>query len=88
MDSFLGFVDWILTLVLWVGIPLSATSTIGHVYFTKVKPDDGEPSITVSAFFKLIIRIFIIAIIAWAAVYLIRDLIPAAGSTIVDGLGF
>ena len=88
MDSFLGLVDWILTLVLWVGIPLSATSTIGHVYFTKVKPDDGDPKITVSEFFKTIIRVFIIAIIAWVAVYLIRDIIPTAGSTVVDGLGF
>ena len=88
MDSFLALVDWILTIVLWLGIPLSLTSTIAHHYFTKVKPDDGNPSITVSEFFKDIIKFVIVAVISWVAIYLVRDLIPAAGSTVVEGLGF
>ena len=91
MDSFLALVDWILTIVLWFGIPLSLTSTIAHHYFTNVKPDEGKFSndkMTVSAFFKDIIKFVIVAVISWVAIYLVRDLIPAAGSTVVEGLGF
>ena len=100
MDSFLALVDWILTIVLWLGIPLSLTSTIVHHYFTNVKPDSGTlgsgggggkgggGDVTVSSFFKDIIKFIIVAVISWVAIYLVRDLIPAAGSTVVDGLGF
>ena len=88
MDSFLGFVDWLLTVILWFGIPLSLTSTIVHHYFTNVKPDKGEADKTVGDFFKDIIKFVIIAIISWVAIYVVRDIIPAAGSTVVGGLGF
>ena len=88
MDSFLGFVDWLLTIILWFGIPLSLTSTIVHHYFTNVKPDKGATDKTVGDFFKDIIKFVIIAVISWVAIYIVRDVVPAAGSTVVGGLGF
>ena len=91
MDSFLGFVDWLLTVILWFGIPLSLTSTIVHHYFTNVKPDSGALSnekMTATEFLKDIIKFVIIAVISWVAIYIVRDVVPAAGSTVVGGLGF
>ena len=108
MDSFLGLIDWILTMILWVGIPVSLTFTLVHQYFENVKPDSGKlgggggggggggrgggggggGDVTVNSYFKDIIKFVIIAIIAWVAIYIVRDIIPAAGSSVVDGLGF
>lgn len=110
MDSFLGLIDWILTMILWVGIPVSLTFTLVHQYFENVKPDSGTlggggggggakngrgpgsggdaGGVTVGSYFKDIIKFVVIAIIAWVAIYLVRDIIPAAGSSVVDGLGF
>lgn len=88
MDSFLGFVDWLLTIILWFGIPLSLTSTIVHHYFTNVKPDEGKAGKDVGEFFKDIVKFVIIAVISWVAIYIVRDVVPAAGSTVVGGLGF
>ena len=111
MDSFLGLIDWVLTMILWVGIPVSLTFTLVHQYFENVKPDSGHlgggggggagggrkgpggggdsgGGTTVGSYFKDIIKFIMIAIIAWVAIYLVRDIIPAAGSSVVGGLGF
>ena len=94
MDSFLGLIDWILTMILWVGIPVSLTFTLVHQYFETLKPDDGKVQAAgnggenVSHYFKTVIKFIIIAIIAWVAIYVVRDVIPAAGSSVVGGLGF
>ena len=94
MDSFLGLIDWILTMILWVGIPVSLTFTLVFQYFETVKIDDGKVQAAgnggdkVSDYFKTVIKFIVIAIIAWVAIYLVRDIIPAAGSSVVGGLGF
>lgn len=88
MDSFLGLIDWILTMILWVGIPVSLTFTLVHQYFETVKPDSGQVGKKVNEYGKDVIKFIIIAIIAWVAIYIVRDVIPAAGSSVVGGLGF
>ena len=101
MDSFLGLIDWILTMILWVGIPVSLTFTLVHQYFENVKPDSGslggggggkgrggDGDVTVGSYFKDIVKFVVIAVIAWVAIYVVRDVIPAAGSSVVGGLGF
>ena len=102
MDSFLGLIDWILTMILWVGIPVSLTFTLIHQYFENVKPDSGslgggggggkgrggDGDVTVGSYFKDIVKFVVIAVIAWVAIYVVRDVIPAAGSSVVGGLGF
>ena len=88
MDSFLGLIDWILTMILWVGIPVSLTFTLVHQYFETVKPDSGKVETKVNSYGKDVIKFIMIAIIAWVAIYIVRDIIPAAGSSVVGGLGF
>ena len=88
MDSFLGLIDWILTMILWVGIPVSLTFTLVHQYFETVKPDSGTVETKVNSYGKDVIKFIMIAIIAWVAIYIVRDIIPAAGSSVVGGLGF
>ena len=91
MDSFLGLIDWILTMILWVGIPVSLTFTLVHQYFETLHVDKGTmqgEAKTVGDYFKNIIKFVVIAIIAWVAIYVVRDIIPAAGSSVVGGLGF
>ena len=51
-------------------------------------PGGDAGGVTVSSFFKDIIKFVIIAIISWVAIYIVRDIVPAAGSTVVGGLGF
>lgn len=100
MDQFMGLVDWILEMVLYVGIPVSVTFTLIYKFFETVKPDSGSiqgggggakgggGGGTVNEFFKDVIKIFIIALIAWVSIFLIRQILPAAGESVVGGLGF
>ena len=73
-----------------------------HQYFENVKPDSGslgggggggkgrggDGDVTVGSYFKDIVKFVVIAVIAWVAIYVVRDVIPAAGSSVVGGLGF
>lgn len=90
MDQFLGLADWVLQLVLYVGIPLSVTGTVIYKFFETLKVDDGNINNKdgVGGFFKDVIKIFIVAVIGWVAIFLIRQVIPAAGESVVGGLGF
>ena len=90
MDQFLGLADWVLQMVLYVGIPLSVTGTLIYKFFETLKVDDGKINNEkgVGGFFKDVIKIFIVAVIGWVAIFLIRQVIPAAGESIVGGLGF
>ena len=52
----------------------------------KGKPGGGDGS--VGEFFKDVIKIFVVAVIGWVAIFLIRQVVPAAGESVVGGLGF
>lgn len=95
MDQFMGLVDWILQMVLYVGIPVSVTFTLIYKFFEtlnadsgKIKNSAGKDGGTVNEFFKDVIKIFLIAVIGWVAIFLIRQVVPAAGESVVGGLGF
>jgi len=105
MDQFLGLADWVLQMVLYVGIPLSVTGTLIYKFFETLKIDSGSINGggsgggnarssggsgggSVGEFFKDVIKIFVIAVIGWVAIFLIRQVIPAAGESVVGGLGF
>jgi len=95
MDQFMGIADWVLQMVLYVGIPLSVTGTLIYKFFGTLKIDSGKINKpgdsgggSVGEFFKDVIKIFVIAVIGWVAIFLIRQVIPAAGESVVGGLGF
>lgn len=95
MDQFMGLVDWILEMVLYVGIPVSVTFTLIYKFFETLNADSGKiggnsnnGDSTVGEYFKNVIKIFIIALIAWVSIFLIRQILPAAGESVVGGLGF
>ena len=90
MDQFMGLVDWILQMVLYVGIPVSVTFTLIYKFFETLNADSGQLKNDkgVGGFFKDVIKIFIVAVIGWVAIFLIRQVVPAAGESVVGGLGF
>ena len=104
MDQFMGLVDWVLQMVLYVGIPVSVTFTLIYKFFEtlkidsgsihggggggKGKPGGGGGDGSVGEFFKDVIKIFVVAVIGWVAIFLIRQVVPAAGESVVGGLGF
>ena len=90
-DSIVGIVDWILKMFLYYIIPFSITFTIIALLFETLKPDTGkvkDGNYTFVKFFKDVLRIFSIGLIAWVAIFVVRTLLPAAGTTIVEGVGF
>ena len=106
MDQFMGLVDWVLQMVLYVGIPVSVTFTLIYKFFETLKIDSGSihgggggggngrssggggGGGSVGEFFKDVIKIFVVAVIGWVAIFLIRQVVPAAGESVVGGLGF
>ena len=95
MDQFMGLIDWILEMVLYYGIPVSVTFTLIYKFFETLNADSGniggknaKSNGSVNEFFKDVIKIFLVALIAWVAIFLIRQVLPAAGESVVGGLGF